>query len=563
MIFIEKGKYMGILGVVGQMMRKKHAKTFDIASHQPRQAQWQKLKTILKQNSQTEYGRKFNFEKIDSILDFQTQVPIVKHSDLKPWLDRMIEHGERNILTFQEPLFYGMTTGSSTGVPKLTPITPAYRDEYQSVVHTFLYHVYKDHPKAFNGKVLYFSGCAEKGRTPGGIACGTMSGFNFVSLPNMVKKFYAVPYEITVIDDNWTRLYITALLALQQNITMMIGITGAPLIAFVKTLQSEAFNLVSDLRIGSLHPDLKLTDKERKLVLSMHKPNASMADKLEKLLNQEAPIAPKTVWPGLELLICWKSSYAGGFIKELESVFNHEVPVRDAIYSATEGWANIPYRDDLIGGPLALNAHFYEFLAEDDDENKQVLLADELEVGKRYRILFTTSSGIYRYDIGDVLEVVEMYHQTPCVKFVRKLGQFCNMVGELMTEFHITEAVTKTADKFDIIIPFYTLMPEQDTFPHYYSLLIELPQDSSEVEYKKIRQSIEDELKIVNIDYKASRNAEELGALVLKRLPENSLSVFRQQQIKLGADEAQIKPIVLALDNSRFSDLEILEVIKE
>jgi len=38
--------------------------------------------------------------------------------------------------------------------------------------------------------------------------------------------------------------------------------------------------------------------------------------------------------------------------------------------------------------------------------NPTILLADEVEEGRNYFILFTTSGGLYRYNINDVVRVV-------------------------------------------------------------------------------------------------------------------------------------------------------------
>lgn len=550
---------MSLLGTISQLLRLRHAKSFESATKNPREAQWKKLKTILNQNANTEFGKTYNFSGINSPEEYQKSVPVLLHKDLKPFLDRMV-NGEKNVLTFEEPIYYGITTGSS-GTPKLTPITPSYRDEYQGVVHSFLYHVYKDHPKAFSGKVLYFIGSAEKGRTPAGIPYGTMSGFNFVNLPNLVKKFYAVPYELTAINDAHARFYSMVLLSLPQNITMMIGITGAPIIAFIKTLKSEAKNLINDLRKGTLREDINLTPSERKIVTERHKANSQLADRLDSLLSKSGELKTTEVWSNLDLNICWKGSNAGGFIKELSSLLDNRIPIRDAIYSATEGWANIPYADNVIGGPLALNAHFYEFVEEEAKDNSKVLLIDQLEVGKKYRILFTTSAGMYRYDIGDIMEVTEMYNNTPCVKFIRKTGQTCNIAGELLTEYHITEAVMNASDNFNIVIPFYSMLPVQESFPPYYSMLVEFQEDTDTEKLKEIARYIDKEICTINCDYKSLRDDNELGPVSLKLVGKGSMDIYRKQQVKMGADEAQVKPLVLALDMKRLSDLEIIQEI--
>lgn len=104
-----------LLGIIGQTLRTKHAKNFEKATYEPKEEQWKKLKTILQKNSETEFGKKHGFWRLNSVDDYQKSVAINTHADLKPYLDKMI-NGEKNILTYQEALYYGMTTGSS-GTP--------------------------------------------------------------------------------------------------------------------------------------------------------------------------------------------------------------------------------------------------------------------------------------------------------------------------------------------------------------------------------------------------------------------------------------------------------------
>ena len=88
---------------------------------------------------------------------------------------------------------------------------------------------------------------------------------------------------------------------------------------------------------------------------------------------------------------------------------------------------------------------------------------------------------MYRYDIGDILEVVGMYNNTPSVKFSRKVGQACNVVGELMNVNHVNAALDHTFKHFGFNSPFYCMLPVQEGFTHYYTLMIELPEEITEL----------------------------------------------------------------------------------
>lgn len=540
---------MSLLGSIAQLLRRKYVRQFELASAEPQQAQWNKLLGILQANAGTAYGRAHGFGEIGSVADYQARVPIVKHADLKPWLDRMIA-GEQNVLTHQAPLYYGMTTGS-TGPPKLTPITPDYRDEYQGVVQTFVSAIYRDHPRAFDGKVLYFVGNADKMRTPTGVHCGTMSGFNFVNLPPLLKKMYAVPYEIMVMDHSWSRLYVTALLSLPQKISMLLGITAAPAAQLLQFIPAHLERLIQDIDSGTLHPDLLLSPAERAIVEKMHRPRPQVAAALRRCLAAGDTDA-KSLWPALELMVCWKSSHAGSLIPQLRQLTRDKLPIRDAIYSATEGWCNVPMSDTELGGPLALQAHFYEFVPETSEHNLPILLAQDLQAGQRYRILYTTSSGIYRYDIGDILEVTGFHRRNPIVHFVRKAGQTCNLVGELMNDFHISEAMQQAAGEQGQAVSFYIASPDTRRFPPGYRVQAEVPDGTDLV---RLAGSMEKHLQTLNCDYKSSRSDDQLAPLRLEALPAGSEARFRAARIRAGADEAQLKPLVLVAEPDKLAAL--------
>ena len=71
---------------------------------------------------------------------------------------------------------------------------------------------------------------------------------------------------------------------------------------------------------------------------------------------------------------------------------------------------------------LADTPVFLEFLPICDDKC-EALLPDELEVGKRYNVLVTNNAELYRYQLGDVIEVVEMKDGKPGFRLAYRSAQ--------------------------------------------------------------------------------------------------------------------------------------------
>jgi len=65
--------------------------------HNPIDTQQQVFNHLVGSAQFTEYGKKYDFEHIDSITEFQKQVPINDYESLKPYIQRHFEGGQ-NIL---------------------------------------------------------------------------------------------------------------------------------------------------------------------------------------------------------------------------------------------------------------------------------------------------------------------------------------------------------------------------------------------------------------------------------------------------------------------------------
>ena len=86
-------------------------------------------------------------------------------------------------------------------------------------------------------------------------------------------------------------------------------------------------------------------------------------------------------------------------------------------YLASEGFIAYQDRQFAKGMRLALNEHiFFEFVPFNDAnfdvdgnlrENAETLMIDDIEEGKDYALLLSTSAGAWRYLIGDTVRLVD------------------------------------------------------------------------------------------------------------------------------------------------------------
>ncbi|HIA53340.1 MAG TPA: hypothetical protein EYN91_14840, partial [Candidatus Melainabacteria bacterium] len=190
---------------------------------------------------------------------------------------------------------------------------------------------------------------------------------------------------------------------------------------------------------------------------------------------------------------------------------------------------------------LSIRSHFFEFVAVEDWEsgNKKALLCHELEVGREYYILFTTSGGLYRYHINDIVKVVGWYNRTPLIEFLHKGGNISSFTGEKLTESQVTDAMLAAQKELNFKARFFTLIPVFRPEPHY-ELYLEFdgPAISDET---LLASAFDRHLSRLNIEYEAKRESHRLADIKVVRLPADSYERLRKELVGQGVPDAQIK----------------------
>lgn len=106
-----------------------------------------KLLNLIKRNKNTLYGKKYNFEKIKSVNEFQNQIPISEYEDYSDYIEK-IKHLESNVLTSDRVRILEPTSGSS-GAKKYIPYNEFLRREFQSGIKVWIFDLYINFPKLF------------------------------------------------------------------------------------------------------------------------------------------------------------------------------------------------------------------------------------------------------------------------------------------------------------------------------------------------------------------------------------------------------------------------------
>jgi hypothetical protein len=504
-----------------------------------RAAQERKLLQILQANCQSEYGKRYGFASIKNVADFQKAVPICDYEALSPYIDR-IAAGQQNILTSEAPFMFAITSGT-TGSRKLIPITHSYMSEFRKASVISGYHMLKNFPALAGGVTMSIFSPAEEGRTQGDLPYGAITGLLYKKEPALIKKFVSpIPYEVYLMKEYEARYYTLLRCAIMLPLSCIYTLNPSTIVLLARRLKTHAPSLIRDVATGniSLPGSYKLSGAAIKSLRPFLRANVARARFLENLLAQDTFTADR-IWPSLTLVSCWTRASASFYLQDFPELFG-SVPVCDITYGASEGRGTVFLSPEQQA--LAIRSHFFEFkeVSQSETDKGKVLTASELTTGQEYYILFTTSSGLYRYNINDIVRVVGWYKSVPLLEFLHKGGNISSFTGEKLTESQATQAVFDCARSENITIKFFTVIAEFRPEPHY-QLWLESNRQFNEAQMRQIAETFDDCLCQLNSEYETKRLSNRLAPAQAYQLASNCYENLRKDLVAHGVPDAQIK----------------------
>lgn len=521
------------------------------------------LRSVLLAHRDTELGRKYQLGEIKTIEQFRERIPILPYSSYEPLMER-IAKGEQNILT-AEPVVYLTLTSGSTGKKKLIPTTRQSQNIVRQATLTsmgFLIEALESRKLRF-GKLLVTNSVQRWGRTEGGIDYGPASAGVLRMDNRLYKQFFAHPYEALQVADSPARHYICLLFALRDP--LMRGMVANFPMLILRTcnyLEKFAEELIQDIDKGTISSRLELEPEIRAQLEQQWSANPNRARQLREILKSEGRLTPKLAWPDISFVANARGGTSDFYFERFPTYFEN-TPIFGAVFSSAEGMFSIYPDVNTDGSVLALESGFFEFIPEDqwDEEHPKTLLATEVKAGQRYRILTTNYGGFYRYDIGDVIEVVGFYQTTPLIVFrYRRAGQISSTT-EKTTEAHATQVMKALQQEFKIPLEDFCITLSDNDFPARYLINIELAAGYQLDNPQAFLETCDRKLQEVNTHYEISRK-DPIPPPRLRILAPGSFGIVRQRQIEKGIPDSQLKFPHISEDRQFLAGLVIEQEIR-
>lgn len=509
------------------------------------------LLSILRRNQDTEYGKAYGFSSLNSLKDYQGNVPVIDYEDIRERIDRMTR-GEKNVLTAETPVLFAQTSGT-TGDPKYIPVTPTCQKG--GVTPTWLHFARRDHPEMFAGKIITIVSQAIEGHTPSGIPFGSTSGMVIRELPGIVQSAYAVPYDVYEVADYEAKYYSLLRFGLAENVTMLGTANPSSVVKLAEMADRLADTLIRDIRDGTLTRNVEIDGKIRSSLESKLRPDPARAAQLEAMrVRRGGRLLPADYWPAMALIGCWKGGTVSAYIDRFPEWYDPDgkgMPaIRDMGYLASEARMGIPITDQGAGGVLTVHINVFEFVpAEEIDERSgdpdswNFHGVADVKVGKEYYIFITTSGGLYRYDMNDVVEIVGHHQTVPLVVFRRKGRGMTNLTGEKLSVNQLIEAVSRASSETGLDAPHFKAEPDGGNSRYVFKIeFSEVPSAESATAFLKCLDATLSEL---NIEWDGKRGSGRLRHPVLHVMHPGWYERGKQKLVAAGKRLFQAKTIIL------------------
>ena len=531
---------------------------FNALCRAPVQAQEDLLRQILETNADTEFGRRHSFGTIRGFGEFQERIPLSAYEDLEPYITAEM-NGRPNQLTKEPPVLFTTTSGT-TGNRKYIPMTQEGKRAKSHLTWLWLCGLYRDHPGVVGGRILSVVSPEVEGHAPSGVPIGAESGHAYRTMPGPIRSIYTAPYGVFAIEDYEAKYYTLLRLAAGQNISCIATVNPSTIVLLADRLADHGESIIRDVRDGSLSSEFPVPQELRD---SLHlRPDPERARHLERAAAAGGgPLRPGLAWPELTAIGCWKGGTVGAYLAKFDTYFPQRPPVRDLGYYATELRGSVPLSDNGDAGTMAVGTNVLEFHPAAEDrapEGRELLRLEQLEVGQRYFVYVTNASGLYRYEMNDIVEVAGHYGKTPLIRFIQKGKGVVSFTGEKLYETQVIAAVDKALAAMRGRYHFIAAVAElvDGTTPRLI-FLVEFDDPITDQDGSALVDRLDAALGEENDEYLTKRKSLRYGPPIIRVVRPGEFDKYRRRMVETGQRaDGQFKVLRLTSDVSFAAEFE-------
>ncbi|MGC8642582.1 MAG: GH3 family domain-containing protein [Isosphaeraceae bacterium] len=433
----------------------------ELASLDPIGTQEDMLRGLLRRARDTRFGRDHGFDRIRSVADFQSAVPLRTYESL--WNDYLRDRYPvfDNVTWPGRIPYLALTSGTTQGATKYIPVSREMTASNRKAAQTMLAHHLTVRPasRLFHGRLFFLGGTANLEEPAPGVRQGDLSGIAAIELTEFLRP-YTFPPLALALESDWDRkLTLLAEQSLHERITLVGGVPSWLLVLF------------------------------------------------ERVLDLAGKSTIREVWPELEIVV-----HGGVKFDPYQNAFK-QILGSDAIrlqetYPCSEGF--IAFGDPASGLLRLVVDHglFYEFVpvGELDSPSPTRHWLGTAVPGVNYAIVVSTCAGMWAHVVGDTVRFESM--APPLLTFTGRTRYTLSAFGEHLISEEIEASMAAAAAGSAANVRDWHVGPVFEGALGYHQYVVEFLEPPADPDL--FRRLLDGELTSRNADYQAHR-AEGVG----------------------------------------------------
>ncbi|GAB4824994.1 hypothetical protein Ancab_007867 [Ancistrocladus abbreviatus] len=552
---------------------------FDDVSENASLVQNETLRRILEVNCRVEYLRKWLGEDIKveelegSRLEslYTSLVPVISHADIESYIQRIAD-GETTPLLTQHPITHlSLSSGTTDGRQKYVPFS---QHSAKTTLQLFrLAAAYRSRvfPIREGGRILEFIYSSKQFKTKGGITAGTATTHYFSSKEFRIKQektksFTCSPEEVISSGDYKQSTYCHLLLGLffSDQVEFITSTFSYSIVHAFASFEELWKEICDDIEHGNLSSRITISTT-REAVLKIISPRPWLASSIRERCEALEGVnwfglLPK-LWPDAKYVYSIMTGSMQPYVKKLRHYAN-DLPLVSADYGSTESWIGV--NQDPCSPPenvsfaVVPTFSYFEFIplhtrqinqesgssaAIDDFIEDEPVPISQVKLGQVYEIVLTTFTGLYRYRLGDIVQVSGFHRGTPKLNFLYRRNLILTVNIDKNTERDLQLAVDRGSQALSreahAELVDFTSHADVTNQPGHYIIYWEI---KGQVEDEVLDQCCREvDASFVDHGYVVSRRAKSIGPLELCIVEGGTFDKILDHYVGNGAALSQFK----------------------
>jgi glycosyltransferase involved in cell wall biosynthesis len=338
---------------------------------------WADMIKNLRKNQDTDYGRRYHFDQIEKLADYQRLVPLSDYVNYKRLLDLQTNIGESGILTTEPTRQYLLNAKGQR-----IPCTESHLLPYMESFATTL--------KGHHNLLVAIVGPRHK-QTNDGCTVETLES-------QMVKKYMWYYHyargkrraEFSMPEDQFFKTEpreemrtICRYALMDRDVDQIVALNTRRVVEMFDYIMADRGKLLEELR----------------------EMDAQRANEVESAFQSDQPLA-NALWPNLKHIVAFGLGDFSGATARMK-LFTGQTPHNNGYYYTEETICGKAVADDSDLFETFPSGSFHEFLPLKRD-NADTVLSTETKPGVPYFLVVTNSAGLYRYVTEHIVSIKEV-----------------------------------------------------------------------------------------------------------------------------------------------------------